>query len=45
MKNIEMTIEDNVLLIKVDLTKEFGPSASGKNIIIASLKQRDHTPL
>ncbi len=36
MKNIEMTIEDSVLVIKVDLTKEFGPSASGKNIIIAS---------
>ncbi len=36
MKNIEMTIEDNVLIIRVDLTKEFGPSASGKNIIIAS---------
>jgi hypothetical protein len=36
MKNIEMTIEDNVLVIKVDLTKEFGPSASAKNIIIAS---------
>jgi hypothetical protein len=34
MKNIEMTIEDNVLVIKVDLTKEFGPSASTKNIII-----------
>ena len=31
-----MTIEDNVLVIRVDLTKEFGPSASGKNIIIAS---------
>jgi hypothetical protein len=36
MKNMEMTIEENVLVIKVDLTKEFGPSASGKNIIIAS---------
>ena len=31
-----MKIEDNVLVIKVDLTQEFGPSASGKNIIIAS---------
>ena len=31
-----MTIEDNVLVIRVDLAKEFGPSASGKNIIIAS---------
>jgi hypothetical protein len=36
MKNIEMAIEDNVLVKKVDLTKELGPSASGKNIIIAS---------
>ena len=36
MKNIEMTIEENILVIKIDLTKEFGPSASGKNIIIAS---------
>ena len=36
MKNVEMKMEDNTLVIKVDLTKEFGPSASGKTIIIAS---------
>ena len=36
MKNVEMTIEGNILTIKVDLSKEFGPSASGKTIIIAS---------
>ena len=36
MKNVEMKVEGNVLNIKVDLTKEFGPSASGKTIIIAS---------
>ena len=36
MKNIEMTVEGNILTIKVDLTKEFGPSASGKTIIIAT---------
>jgi len=36
MKNVEMKMEDNMLTIKVDLTKEFGPSASGKTIIIAS---------
>jgi hypothetical protein len=36
MKNVEMKVEDNILVIKVDLTKEFGPSASGKTIIIAS---------
>ena len=36
MKNIEMKLESNILTIKVDLTKEFGPSSSGKTIIIAS---------
>ncbi len=36
MKNVEMKVEGNFLLIKVDLTKEFGPSASGKTIIIAT---------
>lgn len=36
MKNVEMKVEDNILILKVDLTKEFGPSASGKTIIIAS---------
>jgi hypothetical protein len=36
MKNIEMTVEGTTLTIKVDLSKEFGPSGSGKNVIIAS---------
>ena len=36
MKNVEMTVEGHILTIKVDLTKEFGPSSSGKTIIIAS---------
>lgn len=36
MKNVEMTVEGTTLRITVDLTKEFGPSASGKTIIIAS---------
>ena len=36
MKNVEMTVSRNILTIKVDLTKEFGPSASGKTTIIAS---------
>ena len=31
-----MKVEGNILHIKVDLTKEFGPSSSGKTIIIAS---------
>jgi len=36
MKNIDMTVEDEMLVIKIDLTKEFGPSKSGKTIIVAS---------
>lgn len=36
MKNVEMKVEGNILTIKVDLTKDFGPSSSGKTIIIAS---------
>lgn len=36
MKNVEMTVEGTILTIKVDLSKEFGPSASGKTIIVAS---------
>lgn len=36
MKNVEMTVKGNTLTIKIDLLKEFGPSASGKSIIIAT---------
>ena len=36
MKNVEMAIEGTTLTITVDLSKEFGPSASGKTTIIAS---------
>ncbi|MDH5428804.1 MAG: hypothetical protein OEZ05_05895 [Nitrospirota bacterium] len=36
MKNVELTVDGTMLTIKVDLSKEFGPSSSGKTIIIAS---------
>lgn len=36
MKNVEMNVEGDILTIRVDLSKEFGPSASGKTTIIAS---------
>ncbi len=36
MKNVEMIVEGTMLTIKVDLSKEFGPSASWKTTIIAS---------
>ena len=36
MKNCEMKLNGNILTITVDVSKEFGKSASGKSIIIAS---------
>lgn len=36
MKNVEMSVLGDILTITVDLSKEFGPSSSGKTIIIAS---------
>jgi hypothetical protein len=36
MKNVDMTIEENILTIRVDLGKDFGESKSGKSITIAS---------
>jgi hypothetical protein len=44
MKNVEMTVEGNTLHIKVDLTKEFGLSASGKTIIIATTEGNVSVP-
>ena len=38
MKNVEMSVEGNILTIKVDLSKEYGPSSSGKTIIVASIE-------
>lgn len=36
MKNVEFQVEGPILTIKVDLSKEFGPSTSGKTTIIAT---------
>lgn len=36
MRNCEMKIEGDKLLIEIDLTQDFGPSKSGRTIIIAS---------
>ena len=36
MKNVELKVEGTTLTISVDLSKEFGPSSSGKTTIIAS---------
>lgn len=44
MKNVEMKVEGNILTITVDLSKEFGLSGSGKNIIIASTEGNQSIP-
>jgi len=44
MKNVEMNVEGNTLTIKVDLSKEFGPSSSGKSIIIATTEGNVSVP-
>jgi hypothetical protein len=44
MKNIEMKVEGNILTIKVDLTKNYGQSSSGKSTIIASTEGNVSVP-
>ena len=44
MKNVHIKVEGNILTIKVDLSKEFGPSSSGKTIIIASTEGNAAVP-
>jgi len=44
MKNVELSVEGNILTVKVDLTKEYGPSSSGKTIIIASTEGNADVP-
>ncbi|MGH8651813.1 MAG: hypothetical protein ACREYE_06340 [Gammaproteobacteria bacterium] len=44
MKNVEISVEQNILTIKIDLTKEYGPSSSGKTIIIASTEGNVSVP-
>lgn len=36
MKNVELKLDGNILTIKVDLSKTFGASKTGKSIVIAS---------
>jgi hypothetical protein len=44
MKNVEMEVDGDKLLITVDLSKTFGPSKSGKTIIIASTEGNQSVP-
>ena len=44
MKNVEMKVEGQKLVILVDLQQEFGPSSSGKSITIASTEGNISVP-
>lgn len=44
MKNVELKVEGDILIIRVDLTKDFGPSKSGKTIVIASTEGNVKVP-
>jgi hypothetical protein len=36
MKNVDMRLDGNILTVRVDISKEYGQSSSGKSVIIAS---------
>ncbi|MHA1231182.1 MAG: hypothetical protein ACTSRP_07610 [Candidatus Helarchaeota archaeon] len=38
MENIEYELDGDILILKIDLSKELGESKSGKSIIIASTR-------
>lgn len=44
MKNVEMSVEGTILTIKVDLSQEFGPSSSGKTMLIATTEGNVSVP-
>lgn len=43
-KNIEIVVKDGKAIITIDLAKNFGPSSSGKSIIIASSEGNAEIP-
>ena len=44
MKNVELTVNGTMLTIRIDLSKDFGPSSSGKTTIIASTEGNGSIP-
>lgn len=44
MKNVALEVEGEILVIRVDLSKEFGPSKSGKTVIVASTEGNKSVP-
>ena len=44
MKNVELKVEQGKLIVTVDLTKELGPSSSGKSVMIATTEGNVDVP-
>lgn len=44
MKNVELVVKGNVLTATIDLSKEQGPSKSGKTIVIGSTEGNQIVP-
>jgi hypothetical protein len=44
MKNVQMEVKGNNLIITVDLTQDHGPSKSGKTIVVASTLGNANVP-
>ena len=44
MENVKLNVKGDVLTIIVDLSKNLGPSKSGKTIVIASTKGNQIVP-
>ena len=42
--NVEATIEANVLVLRIDLSKKLGPSKSGKTTLIATTNGNAQLP-
>jgi hypothetical protein len=42
--NLEMMVENQILTIKIDLSKSRGPSRSGKTLLVASTGRNDKAP-
>ena len=44
MKNVDYTIDGDILTIRIDLSKEFGASSTGKSIVIATTEGNVQLP-
>lgn len=44
MQNVAMSRNGEKLVIEIDLSKDFGPSASGKTLIVASTRGNPPVP-